>query len=120
MALYCVVLVSKEEKESYSVGIRLPEDDGRIRGKGTIAPVDSDSDSDSDSSTTSDSSDSDSDDDVNSDVLDSLLAKARQNARAKAAQPAGTDGGEEEFIHLGSDDEDGAKKEPCVFSRLHA
>ncbi|KAI0700021.1 Fcf2 pre-rRNA processing-domain-containing protein [Cerioporus squamosus] len=74
---------------------------------------DSDSDSDSsDSDSESDSSDSDSEDDVSPDVLDSLLAKARQNARAKALQAAGAAGGEEEFIRLGSDDEDEAKEQP--------
>ncbi len=84
----------------------------------------SDSDSDSDSDSSDDSSDSDSDSDSGEDVtpefLESLLEKARQNARAKAAtRPLANNGGEEEFIHLGSDDEEERnKKEPYVLRYL--
>ena len=78
----------------------------------------SDSDSDSDSSSDDSSSDSDSDsesgDEVTQEFLDSLLERARQNARAKVKQASAVEGGEEEFIHLGSDDEDEAKKEKYV------
>ncbi|RDX50271.1 Fcf2-domain-containing protein [Lentinus brumalis] len=83
-------------------------DQNEVEGSESSSSSDSDSDSDSSDS----DSDSDSEDDISPDVLDSLLAKARQNARAKALQPAGAAEGEEEFIRLGGDDEDEAKEEP--------
>ncbi|PIL22861.1 hypothetical protein GSI_15557 [Ganoderma sinense ZZ0214-1] len=74
---------------------------------------DSDSDSDSSDDSSSDSdSDSDSGEEVTQEFLDALLERARQNARAKAKQAAvAAKGGEDEFIHLGSDDEGEEKKQ---------
>ncbi|KAI0647737.1 hypothetical protein C8Q79DRAFT_894004, partial [Trametes meyenii] len=73
---------------------------------------DSDSDSSDSESEASSDSDPDSEDDVTSEFLESLLAKARQNA-SKSGKPAAASGnGEEEFIQLGSDDDDNEKKEP--------
>ncbi|KAI0662267.1 hypothetical protein C8Q70DRAFT_636015 [Cubamyces menziesii] len=83
----------------------------------------SESDADSDSSDSGSSSseseedsdsDSDSEEDVTPEFLESLLAKARQNATRTATKQVASGNGEEEFIQLNSDDEDenGKKKEP--------
>ncbi|KAI1794846.1 Fcf2-domain-containing protein [Ganoderma leucocontextum] len=74
---------------------------------------DSNSDSDSsDSDSSSSDSDSESGDDVTQEFLESLLERARENARAKAKQAVVVEGGEEEFIQLGSDDGDDEKPLP--------
>ncbi|KAI0771158.1 Fcf2-domain-containing protein [Trametes elegans] len=67
------------------------------------------SDSDSDASTSD--SDSNSEDGVTTEFLESLLAKARQNASKASSRQAASGNGEEEFIQLGSDDESEEKKE---------
>ncbi|OSD07555.1 Fcf2-domain-containing protein [Trametes coccinea BRFM310] len=73
----------------------------------------SDSDSDSDASTSDSDSDSDSysEEEAAQEFLESLLARARQNAAKSATKQAAGGNGEEEFIQLGDDDDD-EKKEP--------
>ncbi|KAJ8453827.1 hypothetical protein ONZ51_g13381 [Trametes cubensis] len=95
----------------------------------SVASNSSESDADSDSSDSSSSSseseedsdfDSDSEEDVTPEFLESLLAKARQNATRTATKQVASGNGEEEFIQLNSDDEDenGKKKEPYVLPVL--
>ncbi|KAJ2978324.1 hypothetical protein NUW54_g11300 [Trametes sanguinea] len=73
---------------------------------------DDSSGSDSDASTSDSDSDSDSEEEVTQEFLESLLARARQNAAKSATKQAASGNGEEEFIQLGSDDEDGKKEPP--------
>ncbi|KAI0826736.1 hypothetical protein BC628DRAFT_1371586 [Trametes gibbosa] len=72
----------------------------------------SDDSSDSDSSASASDSNADSEDDVTPEFLELLLAQARRNAAKATAAQAANGNNEEEFIQLGSDEEDGNKKEP--------
>ncbi|KAI8978823.1 hypothetical protein BD414DRAFT_494521 [Trametes punicea] len=70
-----------------------------------------DDSSDSDSDSSASDSESESGTEATQDFLESLLAKARQNASKSGANQDASGSGEEEFIHLGSDDDEDEQKE---------
>lgn len=107
--------------EAFERDVVALEQDNDARSSASSDPVsDSGSDSDSNSSTSTDStseSDSDSEEEVTPEYLQSLLDKARRNAREEARrvkmlqEEKETDGfGEEEVIKIGDGEEEKEEK----------